>query len=217
MISPLCLTIYSTMLITIVGLVVLLKKRTNSQFCITRRGKHISIVVVATSLLWISPVTLVRDLAFCFGFSSPSVNTGGLAQLLQAKQWEEADKETGWLMRLAAGTQRKIEPTLDTVDYLPCADLQAMDRLWIQYSQGRFGFSVQRKIYDNVVHNGSLQKMLDIINRVDKLTKGNQKQFNLNAPIGHLPSSGLSLSTPYINISQLSVAKLAKRQHWCGL
>jgi hypothetical protein len=60
---------------------------------------------------------------------------------------------------------------------------------------------VQRKIYDNVVHDGDFQKMLDIINRVDKLTKGNQKQFNLNAPIDHLPSSGLSLSTPYINIS----------------
>lgn len=29
----------------------------------------------------------------------------------------------------------------------PCADLRTIDGLWVKYSQGKFGFSVQKKIY----------------------------------------------------------------------
>ncbi|MEM8545941.1 MAG: GUN4 domain-containing protein, partial [Cyanobacteria bacterium P01_H01_bin.119] len=29
----------------------------------------------------------------------------------------------------------------------PCADLQTIDRLWVKYSNGQFGFSVQKRIY----------------------------------------------------------------------
>jgi hypothetical protein len=217
MITPLCLTIYGVMIAMSVGLEVFLRRYTNSPFHFTRRWKYISTVVLVSILIWISPVTLVKDMVFCLGFGGPSVSIRGLEQLLEEKQWEEADKETSWLLRLASETELKIEPTLNTVDHLPCADLQAMDRLWIQYSQGRFGFSVQRQIYDHVVHDGGFKKTLDIINRVDELTKSNKKQFNLNAPVGHLPSSGLWLSTLYINHSQSSVTKLAERQSWCGL
>jgi hypothetical protein len=29
----------------------------------------------------------------------------------------------------------------------PCEDLKAIDGLWVKYSQGKFGFSVQKQIY----------------------------------------------------------------------
>ncbi len=29
----------------------------------------------------------------------------------------------------------------------PCTDLRTIDRLWVKYSRGKFGFSVQKKIY----------------------------------------------------------------------
>ncbi|NJO66941.1 MAG: transcriptional regulator, partial [Leptolyngbyaceae cyanobacterium RM1_405_57] len=29
----------------------------------------------------------------------------------------------------------------------PCEELLAIDRLWVNYSNGKFGFSVQKKIY----------------------------------------------------------------------
>jgi hypothetical protein len=35
----------------------------------------------------------------------------------------------------------------EDIDNFPCEDLRTIDRLWVQYSGGRFGFSVQAKIY----------------------------------------------------------------------
>ena len=29
----------------------------------------------------------------------------------------------------------------------PCDDLRTIDQLWVHYSNGKFGFSVQKKIY----------------------------------------------------------------------
>jgi hypothetical protein len=217
MLSPLCLTVYGITIAVILGLAMLTRKSPNSQFHFTRRWQFISISLIATSLIWISPITLVRDIVFCAGIRAPSIDVIILEQLLQASQWQEADKETSWMLRLASGNERKIEPTLETVNHLPCADLQAIDQLWVHYSQGRFGFSTQRKIYERVVLEGGSKYILDIMKRVDNLTKYRQKQFNLNAPFGHLPSSGILLSTPYINHAEYSIDDLAKRQHWCGL
>jgi hypothetical protein len=36
---------------------------------------------------------------------------------------------------------------VEDIDNFPCEDLRTIDRLWVQYSNGRFGFSVQAKIY----------------------------------------------------------------------
>ncbi|HEY9814825.1 MAG TPA: GUN4 domain-containing protein [Candidatus Obscuribacterales bacterium] len=62
---------------------------------------------------------------------------------LKAGQWKEADQETYEL----------INQTLDRVWSLkglrqfPCEDLLRLDHLWVTYSNGRFGFSVQKQIW----------------------------------------------------------------------
>ncbi|HAC63456.1 MAG TPA: hypothetical protein DCF68_07920, partial [Cyanothece sp. UBA12306] len=33
------------------------------------------------------------------------------------------------------------------IDNFPCEDLRTIDQLWVKYSNGKFGFSVQKKIY----------------------------------------------------------------------
>ncbi|HLO51792.1 MAG TPA: GUN4 domain-containing protein [Kamptonema sp.] len=38
----------------------------------------------------------------------------------------------------------------DTIYKLPCTDLRTIDRLWLERSKGRFGFSVQKRIYEEV-------------------------------------------------------------------
>ncbi|MEZ2225786.1 MAG: GUN4 domain-containing protein [Microcoleus sp.] len=73
-----------------------------------------------------------------------------LRDLLAAKMWEEADEETLRVMLKVAG--REKEGSLHTVyiDKFPCEDLRTIDQLWVKYSNGRFGFSVQKRIYQSL-------------------------------------------------------------------
>lgn len=68
-----------------------------------------------------------------------------LRDLLAAANWREADEETGRVM-LEAGNF-KGKNLIELIDDFPCQDLQIIDELWFKYSNGRFGFSVQKKIY----------------------------------------------------------------------
>ena len=70
-----------------------------------------------------------------------------LRDLLRAKKWKEADYETYRIMITIVG--RKEGDWFRTEDLLnfPCKDLKTIDRLWVQASQGRYGFSVQKEIY----------------------------------------------------------------------
>ncbi|MEG4391708.1 GUN4 domain-containing protein, partial [Microcoleus sp. BROC3] len=71
---------------------------------------------------------------------------------------------------------------------LPCEDLQTLDRLWLRYSQGRFGFSVQKQIYESV--KGDYIRFCDRVNwqTYNSATTLRQIKFSQQAPIGHLPS-----------------------------
>ncbi|GAB4352018.1 MAG: hypothetical protein Fur0042_20380 [Cyanophyceae cyanobacterium] len=70
-----------------------------------------------------------------------------LEELLAAKNWHGADQET--LAVMLAATNREGEGCLDTdsIKKFPCEDLRTIDELWVRYSKGKFGFSVQKKIY----------------------------------------------------------------------
>ena len=46
-------------------------------------------------------------------------------------------KEDGWLRS-------------EDIDRFPCEDLRTIDQLWVKYSNGRFGFSVQKRIYESL-------------------------------------------------------------------
>jgi hypothetical protein len=70
-----------------------------------------------------------------------------LEEYLKAQQWKEADQETYRLMITTVG--KEAGQWFDREDLLnfPCEELRAIDQLWVQYSNGHFGFSVQKKIY----------------------------------------------------------------------
>ncbi len=70
-----------------------------------------------------------------------------LENYLKAQQWKEADEETYRLMITAVGKEEGqwLEP--EALRNFPCEDLKAIDGLWVQYSNGHFGFSVQKQIY----------------------------------------------------------------------
>ena len=70
-----------------------------------------------------------------------------LQQLLAAGKWQEADGETEErmleLMEKKDGFNLFSEKRLN----LNCKDLQTMNQLWNHYSEGKFGFSVQKDIW----------------------------------------------------------------------
>ncbi|MEG4172278.1 MULTISPECIES: serine/threonine-protein kinase [unclassified Microcoleus] len=73
-----------------------------------------------------------------------------LRNLLAAKKWKEADEETRRVMLKVAGREEKGWLDTESIDKFPCEDLRTIDQLWVKYSNGRFGFSVQKRIYQSL-------------------------------------------------------------------
>lgn len=89
----------------------------------------------------------------------------------------------------------------DFYDYfydLPCKDLIIIDNLWMQYSYGRFGFSIQNSIYELLERN---ILSLAISVRWGYWNKGAEKYintkepYNIDALVGHLPIVHLITNT----------------------
>ena len=73
-----------------------------------------------------------------------------LRNLLAAKKWQEADYKTGKVMLKVASREKEGWLDTESIDNFPCEDLRTIDQLWVKYSDGRFGFSVQKRIYQSL-------------------------------------------------------------------
>jgi peptidoglycan hydrolase-like protein with peptidoglycan-binding domain len=122
-------------------------------------------------------------------------NYNQLRDLLAAGLWKEADEVTARLMFKAIGLERDYFENGE-ISKIPCSDLSAIDKLWVQASNGRFGFSVQKRIWESV--GGSLDtddtKVAERFgDRIGQYMKGDwvsydNLTFNAIAPAGHLPA-----------------------------
>lgn len=70
-----------------------------------------------------------------------------LEEMLKAQQWTDADYETYRLMITAVGKDERQYFTRSELLNFPCDEFRAINGLWVQYSNGHFGFSVQKQIY----------------------------------------------------------------------
>ena len=126
--------------------------------------------------------------------SDVGMNYSKLRDYLAQGKWEEADFETTRVMLAVA--KREKEGWLDekSIDNFPCEDLRTIDQLWVKYSDGKFGFSIQKRIYQGF---GGTRKYNSEIWRQfgDKVgwIKGGDWlyykniTFDKKAPEGHLP------------------------------
>jgi hypothetical protein len=71
-----------------------------------------------------------------------------LGELLKKGEWEAADKETYNLIITAVGKEEGQWFDREDLEKLPCLDLRAIDRLWVEASGGHFGFSVQKRVWE---------------------------------------------------------------------
>ena len=128
--------------------------------------------------------------------SERGVDYRPLQRLLQQQKWKDADEET--YRRMLEATKREKEGWLRIEDAknFPRADLRTIDRLWVKYSRGQFGFSVQEQIWLDL--GGKLRQYdsktgYQFCDRVGWRKNGkwlsyNECMFNTNALQGHLPA-----------------------------
>ncbi|MFB2973983.1 GUN4 domain-containing protein [Aerosakkonema sp. BLCC-F183] len=131
--------------------------------------------------------------------SDKGVDYRKLRDLLKAGNWKEADEETGRVMLKVAGREKEGYLIVEDIENFPCTDLRTIDRLWVKYSKGRFGFSVQKRIWESVggkpgeYDYETFKKFGEKVGWYVK-EKDNWEwkywrdlTFALNAPVGHLP------------------------------
>jgi hypothetical protein len=122
-----------------------------------------------------------------------------LQELLAAGDWRQADRETIQVILSVTEAPNLESISPNDVRQFPCNELYVIDRLWTNYSQGRFGFSVQVQLYQSV--GGSLETTIaqdySVIERFgDRVgwrvnghwQKCDDLDYTLNAPIGCHPS-----------------------------
>jgi hypothetical protein len=125
---------------------------------------------------------------------------GRLQESLIAGDFKGADFATTQIILEALNKGREdLNP--ETLAALPCTVLTVIDRLWRNYSQDRFGFSVQLAAYQKV--GGSIDTLRTqdrkvmgaFAQEVGWLVEGKlrfeeyeQWDFSLNAPIGSFPA-----------------------------
>lgn len=112
-----------------------------------------------------------------------------LEKLLQNQQWKEADQETYRLMITTCGKKDGAWFSKNDLTTFPCEDLQTLDRLWVKYSEGKWGFSVQKQIWEKCgspkTYNDDWEKFGDSVGwrkdgewlRYKQLTFDLQKNF----------------------------------------
>ncbi|MBP0010713.1 MULTISPECIES: GUN4 domain-containing protein [unclassified Roseofilum] len=111
-----------------------------------------------------------------------------LVALLGAGSSQEANEYT-WLLLLAlAGYEEGDTLGLEEMEALPRTDMETIDWLWYEYSEGRFGFGVQEWIWEECDRH--YEVFCDRIGwRIQsKWLSTNQLRFSLSAPVGHLPA-----------------------------
>jgi uncharacterized Zn finger protein (UPF0148 family) len=86
------------------------------------------------------------------------------------------------------------------LNQFPCEDIYIIDQLWSNYSYGRFGFSLQKQLYELCHRNYSTFTQIVGWVREDqeRYTYSNEeKSFDIKAPRGHLPILNTFVVDPF--------------------
>jgi hypothetical protein len=70
-----------------------------------------------------------------------------LDYLMQENRWKDADLKNDQFLLVSAKREKERFLRLNDVKNFNCKDLKAADDLWVRNSKGKFGFSVQKRIW----------------------------------------------------------------------
>lgn len=126
--------------------------------------------------------------------SAVGVDYTKLRDLLATGKWKDADQETWFVMLKIADREKERYLREEDIKKFPCQDLCTIDQLWLNYSNGCFGFSVQKHIWDSVGGNPNLnlETWKCFGERVGWRVQNTWKPyealpFSLASPMGQLP------------------------------
>ncbi len=130
------------------------------------------------------------DLAWFNAPSDIGYDYSPLQRYLLNESFEDADRFTSSKLRELAGEKavKRGYVYFSEVESIPCTDLSTIDKLWIAYSRGKFGFTVQAKILDSL--GGRYDKLWPRIGwKKDGIWTRYPKSFtwSIEAPNGHMP------------------------------
>ena len=122
--------------------------------------------------------------------SALGVDYGPRQQLLVLQNWEEADRQTSAILRQLAGADavQRGYVYYSEVPRMGTVDLETLDRLWVCFSRGRFGFSVQSRLLRSC--NGRWEALWTKLGwKLDgRWTRyPGSFQWSIDAPEGHMP------------------------------
>lgn len=155
--------------------------------------------------------------------SERGINYTSLARLLEARQWREADEETTRLMLLAAHREQEGYLDVYSIRDFPCIDLSTINQLWLEYSRGHFGFSVQKRIWESINKQQDLASETNFGDCLGWRKDGDWLDyddlvFDLRSPQGHLPV-GFAWWVVWwcISLSRVVVFEVFERLDTCQL
>lgn len=112
---------------------------------------------------------------------------------LASEDYRQADAETRRIMYRFSGLGNGYLGK-SSIEQIPCKHIRKIDQLWMNYSADKFGFSMQKRIWEE---EGNSIYFIDIIDNFGKrvgwykngkwLTTADL-EYSLQAPPGHLPS-----------------------------
>lgn len=127
--------------------------------------------------------------------SSIGIEYSNMQALLSQRRWQEADQELAKIMK---DIVKKISDDdsicCSAIHDFPERDLLTIDKAWLEYSNGKFGFSTQKEIFEK--SNGDRNTFGGSVGWRKEVSEGSYRwvdnlSFNYDfdlAPIGHLPS-----------------------------
>ncbi|MDJ0553641.1 MAG: GUN4 domain-containing protein [Microcoleaceae cyanobacterium MO_207.B10] len=157
--------------------------------------------VISTEEIENSPLDTAPNISIDSNYENKYIR---LRDLLALGQWREADLETTAIMLKISGRESKGWLRAEDIFNFPCHDLLKIDDLWVTYSNGKFGFSIQKEIWkscgatqDNSYQINDLETYYNFGEKLgwkieDKILIYQELSFYLNAPKGHLPGGLLN-------------------------
>ncbi|MEA5553045.1 GUN4 domain-containing protein [Anabaena cylindrica UHCC 0172] len=95
-----------------------------------------------------------------------------LDYLMKQNRWKDADLKNWQFILVSAKREKEGYLEVNDVKNFQCQDLKAVDKLWVDNSKGKFGYSVQKRIY---LETGN---SLDFDWKKGTFTKWNEEGYN---------------------------------------
>ncbi|NET42251.1 serine/threonine-protein kinase [Okeania sp. SIO2B3] len=131
-----------------------------------------------------------------------------LENLLSSEKFQEADQETFRIILSLVELEKEYWLNLEDIKNIPCKDLDKINQLWINYSNGKFGFSIQKQIWSEVggkpgIYNVAIADIfIKEVEWGEKYKRYKNITYKISAPYGHLPFRATSyvrnFGAPYL-------------------